>query len=368
MNVNIYIYWLKFNFKKILFLFFLIFLIFPKESFAYYTNMPASVVIGQTDFVSSNINTTASTLGPTGGNYSMIVDINGRLFIANALAHRVLIWNKVPTTNGQPADMVLGQPDLVTGTFNNGGISSSTLSGPNRVISDGTHLFVADAGNNRVLIWNSLPTTNQQPADVVVGQTSMKDTSTNCDNIHFKTTYGITTYRGKLIVSTATGPGVNRILIWNTIPTTNGQPADVVLGQPDMNTCGLSATAANTFNRPREVMVDSKGKLYLADDLNHRILVWNSIPTTTTTNTDLVIGQTSFTASTASTTASGFNNFSGLLVSTNRLFVAEATNSRILIFNSIPTSNGGTADLVLGHSTFTSSTLNEGGLSATSMN
>src|SRR5260221_418823 len=135
-----------------------------------------------------------------------------------------------------------------------------------------------------------------------------------------------------------------------------------------MNTCGLSATAANTFNRPREVMVDSKGKLYLADDLNHRILVWNSIPTTNNTNADLVIGQTSFTASTASTTASGFNNFSGLLVSTNRLFVAEATNSRILIFNSIPTSNGGTADLVLGHSTFTSSTLNEGGLSATSMN
>jgi hypothetical protein len=32
---------------------------------------------------------------------------------------------------------------------------------------------VADLGNNRVLIWNSIPTTNQKAADVVVGQKDM---------------------------------------------------------------------------------------------------------------------------------------------------------------------------------------------------
>jgi WD40 repeat protein len=38
------------------------------------------------------------------------------------------------------------------------------------VSSDGVRLFVTDLGYNRVLIWNSIPTQNNQPADVVVGQ------------------------------------------------------------------------------------------------------------------------------------------------------------------------------------------------------
>ena len=37
--------------------------------------------------------------------------------------------------------------------------------------SDGSKLLVCDKDNNRVLIWNTVPTTNGQPADVVVGQT-----------------------------------------------------------------------------------------------------------------------------------------------------------------------------------------------------
>ena len=47
------------------------------------------------------------------------------------------------------------------------------MKGPSGLYSDGTRLFVADKLNNRVLIWNAWPTANGQAADVVLGQAAM---------------------------------------------------------------------------------------------------------------------------------------------------------------------------------------------------
>ena len=82
--------------------------------------------------------------------------------------NRVLIWNTFPTTNGQAADVVLGPaglhlPDRRPTT-------SSRMSSPTGVSSTGKQLFVADTSNSRVLVWNTCPTANGQPADVVLGQ------------------------------------------------------------------------------------------------------------------------------------------------------------------------------------------------------
>jgi hypothetical protein len=41
---------------------------------------------------------------------------------------------------------------------------------PTAVASDGSILAVADTSNNRILIWKSIPTTFGQPADIVLGQ------------------------------------------------------------------------------------------------------------------------------------------------------------------------------------------------------
>ena len=46
---------------------------------------------------------------------------------------------------------------------------------PRYALSDGTHLFIADGGNDRVLIYNSMPTHSGQKADVVVGQANEFD-------------------------------------------------------------------------------------------------------------------------------------------------------------------------------------------------
>ena len=45
-----------------------------------------------------------------------------------------------------------------------------TLSFPRFALSDGTHLYIADGGNDRVLVFNTIPTTNAPAADVILGQ------------------------------------------------------------------------------------------------------------------------------------------------------------------------------------------------------
>lgn len=69
------------------------------------------------------------------------------------------MWSALPTTSGQAATYVLGQTNT---TNSSAGTTASTLSRPNSVYSDGTTLFVADSANNRVLVWNSMPTVYPQ--------------------------------------------------------------------------------------------------------------------------------------------------------------------------------------------------------------
>ncbi len=99
-----------------------------------------------------------------------------RLFVADTQNHRVLIWNSIPTSNNQPADVVLGEPNFNTAppaTVSDLPATATNLFSPVSVTSDGQRVYVTDLGHHRVLIWNSMPTQNGQAADVVVGQPTM---------------------------------------------------------------------------------------------------------------------------------------------------------------------------------------------------
>jgi hypothetical protein len=109
---------------------------------------------------------------------------NGKLFVADTQNHRVLIFNSIPTANGAAADLVLGQKDLASFvepdlTKNSNDATPSSLSSPVSVTSDGVRLYVADLGHNRVLIWNSIPASNAAAADVVVGQPDLNSALAN---------------------------------------------------------------------------------------------------------------------------------------------------------------------------------------------
>ena len=164
----------------------------------------ARLVIGQTSFTRQSPTPGQEVLGAVGG----IAVAGGRLFVADgnkvgALAggdvvsgtavtrvsnHRALIYNNlssfVPAPDVEPpqgkvcpacvgvADVVLGQDDFEA---HDPHLSQSGLQNPTQIASDGNVLVVSDTDNNRVLIWRQIPTSNNQPADVVIGPAGFHD-------------------------------------------------------------------------------------------------------------------------------------------------------------------------------------------------
>ncbi len=106
--------------------------------------------------------------------------LDNKLLVSDTGQNRVFIWNQLPTEEFQPPDIVLGQ-DIATGTERNqgSGASASTLQYPSGLWSDGKILAVADAWNHRILIWHNFPTQSGQPADVVLGQTDFSSNEPN---------------------------------------------------------------------------------------------------------------------------------------------------------------------------------------------
>ncbi|MBI4029557.1 MAG: hypothetical protein HY376_04300, partial [Candidatus Blackburnbacteria bacterium] len=316
--------------------------------------MSASVVIGQSDFTSNSSSvSSASLFNPRG----VFVDPKGRLIIADNGNHRVLIWNSIPTTNGASADLVLGQADFVSSSANRGGtIAANTLNSPRQIWSDGEKLLVADGNNHRVLLWNTFPTSNGQSADVVIGQADFASAATTCNSLTTRVADGILVYNGKLLVSASSTH--QRVLIWNSIPTTNGVAADVVIGQPDMTTCSSSSASANTLQNSDGNVVVVNNKLIVADHVNHRVLIFNQIPTTNNASADIVLGQVDF-ATIDSTGTTGANNTRrpiDIISDDTRLFIATNFSSRVIIHNSIPTSNTAGHDISIGQPNLTDNT------------
>ena len=176
----------------------------------------------------------------------LILPTDGKILVlADTDNNRVLIWKTIPTTIDQPADIVLGQANFTTATL---GLTASSLRGPQGVWVQGTQLFVADTQNSRVLIWNSIPTSNNQPADLVLGEPNFTTAPPATTSVLPPTASNLfspvsVTSDGKRLY--VTDLGNNRVLIWNSIPTQNAQAADVVVGQPTMTTGGDNNYAGN---------------------------------------------------------------------------------------------------------------------------
>jgi hypothetical protein len=235
---------------------------------------PADVVLGQPDMTSNTQSSTADARSLSWPSH-LCTDDGGRLYVAESWRNRVLIWSSVPEKSHAPADLVLGQPDLTSGNPNAGGRSARSLNKPNDVWVEGARVFVADSSNNRVLIWNTLPLSSFAPADVVVGKPDMTSG-------HFaerpapsaRTLYvprGLHAASGKLVVADTSN---HRVLVWDAIPTSDNQPADRVLGQPDMtsalpNSGGLHQ---NALYFPNDVHYDGS-RLHVADSWNDRVLI-----------------------------------------------------------------------------------------------
>jgi hypothetical protein len=257
-----------------------------------------------------------------------------RLAVGEQCGRRIAIWNPLPTADQQPADIAVGQPDLMSSVQNNGGLSASSLHNRPQPHLDAGRLYVADPQNNRVLIWNTVPTANGSAANIVLGQPNMTSATANNGGLSAQSLSGpvfVYTDGTKLFVADANN---HRVLVWNAIPSTNNAPADVVLGQPDMISGAESPATARTLRSPSSIHVDADGRLYVVDAGNHRVLYWNAIPTGNYAPADGVIGQPDLNSDLANNgglSAETLQAPSGVLAVGDVIYVADTGNSRIVV-------------------------------------
>ena len=157
-----------------------------QQTFTNFQN--ASLVIGQRDFQTHIIDICDSILRAP--SYCAISS-KGMLAVAEQGIGDVKIWYALPTENGQAADVVVGNPDF--NTVDNS-ITQSTISGNCNGVAwspDGNKLIAGDFWANRILIWNTIPAVNGQPADVVIGQTDFTSNSAGLSDSTMSNPLGI---------------------------------------------------------------------------------------------------------------------------------------------------------------------------------
>ena len=221
------------------------------------------------------------------------------MYVADTGHHRLLGWRQWPEADDTPADWIIGQPDFFhEGRNAKGEVSASSLNVPTGVTACGNALAVADAWNHRVLIWLEAPRASHTPADIVLGQENFFSAESNRGKAEPTAAtlfwpYGVYWDGARLWVADT---GNRRLLMWNGLPTKNGQPADLVLGQPDFtsrNENGGGTPNAASMRWPHAIGIWN-GKLCLADAGDNRIMVWDGIPQMINAPCAFVLGQRDF--------------------------------------------------------------------------
>lgn len=220
------------------------------------------------------------------------------LIVCDSGNHRVLIWNGLPHSDGQPADVVLGQRDFESeGPGCGSGDTRCGMYLPTGVIVVDGRLLVADAWHHRILVWREIPQRSATPADYAIGQTSPDEVAPNrgrggasLDSLYWP--YGLAYIDGMLWVADT---GNRRVMGWFGLPEVD-RPADVCLGQPDGQSSDENRGGpprADSFRWPHDVTGDSNG-LWVADAGNHRVLGWRG-PVRSDRSADYLLGQTDMT-------------------------------------------------------------------------
>lgn len=329
----------------------------------------ATLVLGQPSFTAS---------APNGRRFhrpSDVLLLGGRLIVADAANHRVLIYQSAPLVDDPEPDLVLGQADFFGTLPNRGGQpSASTLHTPTSVATDGARLAVADTGNHRVLVWSSIPVASGVAADVILGQSTVDGDRPNAargvSERGFHSPEGLAIAEDQLLVADREN---HRVLIFDGFRSlTDFSGASQVLGQGDFednepNRGGLVSRKGLRF--PRDVLMGGR-RLYVADSGNHRVLVWDEVPTLSERrDADGVFGQNDFeSVASAPATPGNLLDPSGLAMdpSVHLLAVADTGHHRVVLFDRLSgdveeeTPDRNNAAFVLGQTSLSGGLPNQG--------
>ncbi|MBD2452487.1 hypothetical protein H6G80_00020 [Nostoc sp. FACHB-87] len=309
-------------------------------------NQPADWVIGQPDFYHEGQNAKGKPGRNTVSVPTGICVCGQGLAVADAWNHRVLIWQNVPEDSNVPADLVLGQTNFIDNEPNRGTqkATANTMHWPYGVFYHQGKLFVADTGNRRLLIWQQLPTENGQPADIVLGQADMISRNENggasATAASMRWCHDIAVWHDNLVVADA---GNHRVMIWQGIPTENNAPCAVVLGQNsfdfvEMNQ-GVYWPSASSLSMPYGVATTGEW-LLVADTANSRLLGWKqpeSILSLQGAIASAIIGQSSFTSKSENRnyglpSRDSLNWPYGVKICGNTAVIADSGNNRVLLW------------------------------------
>ncbi|MBP9700152.1 hypothetical protein KBD71_02625, partial [Candidatus Woesebacteria bacterium] len=321
-------------------------------------------VLGQLDFTSTTAATTQAGMNAPFG-----VALSGTtlqtLFVSQGTANRVTTYEVTAVTNGENAVAVLGQADFVTATA---ATTQAGMSGPRGIAYNPTTktLFVSETTNNRVKTHDVAAITNGENAIKVLGQPNFITATANTQQAGLNAPTGtyVDIVNNLLYVPQS---GASRISVFNVATITDGENAVDALGQTDddLNPPGpiyTKGTANNAsyklgLSAPNGVCVDTiNNRLFVADSTNNRVLVYNLSNTNRLLDTipDNVLGQLNYYSNAVATTQNGLSSpvsvaFDGV---GNKLYVADLTNNRIMIFDTASITDGENAVGVLGQPSF----------------
>jgi sugar lactone lactonase YvrE len=322
----------------------------------------ADGVLGQPDFTTK---VSAVTRNGMGTLRFVSGDSQGRLFVIQENSNRITIYeNAAAKANGANADYVWGQADFTTGTALNPPTSSSFAT-PRAMFIDETegHVWVADWSNQRVLRFDvsytppvkNFVVTDTPDASGVIGQPDFvsKAALTTANGFSGPSGLAIDPVSGKYFVSDRAN---HRVLRFTASAFMANGDAEAVFGQTDFVT-KTSGIAANKFNTPIGIHVDSQGRLWVADFSNNRVLRFDDAANKATgADADGVLGHTDFTTNTGSTFSQ--DKLRGpvtvQVTDNGTLWISDFNNHRIIRHdNAAAKANGASADGVLGQTSFT---------------
>ena len=257
-------------------------------------------------------------------------------------------------SNGQTESIVIGQSNLSSGVS---GAGPSGLLSPEGIAFDSSgNLWVADAGNGRVLEFKA-PLSTDEKASIVLGEPNF-NTTTECFGEEVIPASCLSTptglafdSSGNLWVSDSTD---SRVVEFKT-PFTTGENASMVLGQPNLTT-GENPDQVPTpsnFN-PGSALggmaFDSAGNIWVTDTGFYRVLEFRA-PFSMGESASTVLGWSNFTAGMFEQTPPTASSLAGPMDvhfdSSGNLWVADEHNNRIVEFKP-PFSNGEAASAAIG--------------------
>ncbi len=333
----------------------------------FYTNMPAFMVVGQDDFTHNTANRGLGSTQPNGFNSPWRSYANASfLAVTDNGNNRVLIYNPIPRSVNAVPTAVLGQPNFYTsanqGCFANAveGPGNLGFTGDYLIVSS------VGAGRERAVGFplNAL-NSNFPDGSFALGHADMTtcatDFTVSAHSINSGNALGVFATSNQIFLSDRSN---NRVTVFQR-PFTMGMDASIIIGQA-LPTTATAAAGPRGLSQPFGAWSDGTNYLVVADNANNRVLIYTPMPTSNYPAAAVVIGQQDFTstqanAGLATPTCRTLNSPASVFFDGYRLFIADKLNYRILVYNGMPTTNNAAADIVLGQPNCSANSADQGG-------